>query len=752
MAFSSEKEKNRYIKNRMNRRRGSEMSNREDQKIVKDASTVNYDYIVCKDYRTYIEAFFVSNFLKEKSGRGLKILTNCDFNHNLEKNINELRQIVFGENDFNNCIDRLTEFCLALDEKYTTSTYDLSKEPWLIQLNQIMSEFSLDKRELEFLTILFHLEYGRGFNSAIENCRANSFKEYLALLESFFGFSPRYFNGILNEGMALVELGIIEIDWNTMRDFGDAIEISGNLIAAVNSADSNKNAMSFFYEIEKNSKLPINSFQAYQSEVDKVKKILKKSIDNNIKGINILLYGPPGTGKTEFAKSLANDLNAELAIVENSSSSSSRIMTRFARSQEGLSSWLFSIKLCGKMAKKLGNCIMFLDDADSLLLLDDESHHRHRFSSKHRSNLLKLLEENEVPIIWVVNFESGIDIAVKRRFAWNIEFKQPTAKERIQIWDNLISSKGLASQINENDVKRLAFTYEAQPAIIENSLSIGQLLSDGAIKIQDIEDSLIKSLTLINNVSKDFFNGANKSVAKNYSLDLINTNVPLQNLIRSAQEFANTPKDKKRFKSLCMCFMGLSGTGKTEFVKHLGALLHKKVIFKKASDIQHFIISKTEMNLAEAFKEAENEDAILFLDEVDSFLFNRQNATHSWQVSEVNEILTQMESFSGIFIGATNCKNNLDPACIRRFHFKVEFKPILNSMKIATFKSFFPAITLPSEGLRSEFYKNLVSLENLCLGDFNAVAVRTEFLNFDDPYYLLNELRHEVSAKAEVGQ
>ena len=53
------------------------------------------------------------------------------------------------------------------------------------------------------------------------------------------------------------------------------------------------------------------------------------------------------------------------------------------------------------------------------------------------------------------------------------------------------------------------------------------------------------------------------------------------------------------------------------------------------------------------------------LDEVDSFLQDRSGAYRSWEVTQVNEMLTQMESFSGIFITTTNFMTNLDKASIR---------------------------------------------------------------------------------------
>jgi len=71
--------------------------------------------------------------------------------------------------------------------------------------------------------------------------------------------------------------------------------------------------------------------------------------------------------------------------------------------------------------------------------------------------------------------------------------------------------------------------------------------------------------------------------------------------------------------------------------------------------------------------DAEREKAILFLDEADSFLRNREFANRSWEVTQVNEMLVQMENFNGIFIAATNLITNFDMAAFRRFDMKIRF-------------------------------------------------------------------------------
>ena len=76
------------------------------------------------------------------------------------------------------------------------------------------------------------------------------------------------------------------------------------------------------------------------------------------------------------------------------------------------------------------------------------------------------------------------------------------------------------------------------------------------------------------------------------------------------------------------------------------------------------------------FEEAEAEQAVLLLDEADSFLRSRRMAERNYEVSEVNEMLQGMERFAGVFICTTNLFDELDEAALRRFTFKIRFKPL----------------------------------------------------------------------------
>src|SRR5690606_37517536 len=96
-------------------------------------------------------------------------------------------------------------------------------------------------------------------------------------------------------------------------------------------------------------------------------------------------------------------------------------------------------------------------------------------------------------------------------------------------------------------------------------------------------------------------------------------------------------------------------------------------VVKRTSDLISCYVGQSEKNIAAAFSEAEQQGAILFMDEADSLFINRADAYRSWEVSQTNELLCQMENFSGVLICATNFSEHMDPAVMRRFTFKVGF-------------------------------------------------------------------------------
>ena len=106
---------------------------------------------------------------------------------------------------------------------------------------------------------------------------------------------------------------------------------------------------------------------------------------------------------------------------------------------------------------------------------------------------------------------------------------------------------------------------------------------------------------------------------------------------------------------------------------------------RQASDLMSKFVGETEQQMAAMFAEAEAEQAVLLLDEADSFLLDRRDAQRSYEISEVNEMLQGMERFRGIFICTTNLMDRLDTAALRRFTFKIRFLPLRPAQREALF-------------------------------------------------------------------
>lgn len=122
---------------------------------------------------------------------------------------------------------------------------------------------------------------------------------------------------------------------------------------------------------------------------------------------------------------------------------------------------------------------------------------------------------------------------------------------------------------------------------------------------------------------------------------------------------------------------GAPGIGKSQFARYLAMRLGMEVVQKRASDLLSCWLGDSEKRIAAAFREARTRRTMLVIDEADSLLSDRREARHSWEVSQVNEMLTWMEHHPLPFICTTNLMDRLDQASLRRFSLKLRFCSII---------------------------------------------------------------------------
>jgi SpoVK/Ycf46/Vps4 family AAA+-type ATPase len=198
-------------------------------------------------------------------------------------------------------------------------------------------------------------------------------------------------------------------------------------------------------------------------------------------------------------------------------------------------------------------------------------------------------------------------------------------------------------------------------------------------------------------------------------------------------------------RSARLCLYGPPGTGKSAFGRWLADRLGMPLLLKSASDLMSKWVGDSEKAIAAAFRQAEREGALLMLDEVDSFLREREGAQHSWEVTRVNEMLTRMESFSGVFIASTNLMEGIDAAALRRFDMKIRFGYLEATQAALMLERQCAALGL--EAPAPDVVDRVRRLALLTPGDFAALARRHRFTPFAGGAQVVEALGQECALK-----
>jgi ATPase family associated with various cellular activities (AAA) len=123
-------------------------------------------------------------------------------------------------------------------------------------------------------------------------------------------------------------------------------------------------------------------------------------------------------------------------------------------------------------------------------------------------------------------------------------------------------------------------------------------------------------------------------------------------------------------------FTGDSGTGKTLAAEVIAHELDLPFLKIDLAQLVSKWVGETEKNIDAAFREAEACHAILFFDEADTLFGKRgeiQQGSDRYAALEVGFLLQRVESFGGLAVLASNLRDEIDPAFIRRFHVLLHF-------------------------------------------------------------------------------
>ena len=583
----------------------------------------------------------------------------------------------------------------------------------------------------------------RDLRPVLVDCKAASASEAHAMLGEVAKVSPNDIAVALKPGGRLESLALIDtpIAEHNITDLGDLMRLSDRLLPILLEAYESESAMmAAFTKPAKPSELTINDYPHVEADARYLAALLKSATERKEKGVNVLIYGAPGTGKTEFAKVITALSGAELYEVE--------CFDRDGQSLSGKERYR-SLQVSQSFLKGRDNTALLFDEVEDVfpsnpsemlnMFLSDE---QHRGSVNGKAWVNQTLENNPVPTIWISNSINQIDPAYRRRFQFHLELKNPPQNVRANI-----TKKHLAGlDVSDEFVEKLATRRTLTPAQIHAAARFAQLTHgrvEGDIEAS-VEALMLKQLDRSDEAlgnKEDADKSQYRPLVTTYDVSLLNieTRHPIEKIVNALKNKGNGS----------LCFFGLPGTGKTALGEHIAKSIERPLIIKKASDLMSKYVGETEQNMAAMFKEAEQEKAVLLLDEADSFLQNRALAQRSYEVTEVNEMLQGMERFKGVFICTTNLFDRIDEAALRRFTFKIQFKPLTREQREKMFVT--EALEGNSANLTGGFCERLNKLQILTPGDFAAVKRQITLLDETlTPEEFLAQLEQEHKVKPDV--
>ena len=585
------------------------------------------------------------------------------------------------------------------------------------RLQRLAKMTALSQTDVDILELLLRYQTQSVFESMVDGiCDSRSRWHDLNIrgraLTLFLGLSPNAIAHRLRNDAPLIRAGLVCVEGD-----GDLKAVERLHRLAFAPAEAGLDVSNLLLDAAPPGELDWSDFDHVAGDRDHVETLLKGALESRAPGVNILLYGPPGTGKTEFCKTVAERLGVTLYSVGEADEDGDE-PSRGERLQE--------LRLAQRLLAQDRRSLLLFDEMEDLLtervtgsgLLGGQFALR-AHGSPSKVFMHRLLERAPAPTLWAMNDARQVSPALLRRMMFAFELRPPTSRVRMRVWERQLERHGIEAKPEE--VRALAAEFDATPGVAAGATAAARL---GSGDIETVRRG-VRSLSRVLGCGKP-----PQGAPERFDPALIRADTDPGAL---ADRIARSGAGR-----FSLCLQGPPGTGKSAWVRYLAERLGLEVLQKRTSDLLSMWVGETEQQIADAFAEARDAGAFLVFDEADSLLADRRFAQRSWEVSQVNEMLTWMESHPLPFACTTNFGDRLDPATLRRFVFKVTLDYLAPEQADAAFRCYF---TLePPACLRD--------LAALTPGDFAVVRRKAEILDLlGEPGALAEMLGKECDAK-----
>ena len=594
-------------------------------------------------------------------------------------------------------------------------------DPTAQRLQRLGKATVLEPIDIDILEVLLRYQTQPVIESMVDDIFGRASKRVAPLnvrgvaIPSLLGVSAGAVHRRLAHGAPLVSSGLVVIDSD-----GDITPVDRLRRLTTVPASAGLDVNRLLLDAAPGSELEWADFDHIAEGRDHIERLIRGALQSGTPGVNVLLYGPPGTGKTEFCKVLAERLGATLYSVGETDDLGDE-PSRRERLQDLL--------LTQRLLRRNGGSLLLFDEMEDLLsdsagggmFLFGQPLFAGTRGGSSKVYMHRLLERAPAPTLWTMNDARPVSRALLRRMMFAQELRPPTEAVRARIWTRQLEHHGIEAGPDEADA--LAREFTATPGVAAGATAAARVGGGGIDTVRRGVRGLSRVLSC---------ETPPQGTPPFFDPELIHADIDLVALTNSLVASGNP-----RFS---LCLQGPPGTGKSAFVRYLAERMGLEITQKRASDLMSMWVGETEKEISAAFAEARDTGAFLVFDEADSLLADRRFARRSWEVSQVNEMLTWMESHPLPFACTTNFAEHLDAATLRRFVFKVTLDYLSPEQVDTAFRAYF-GMASPAQA---------AALTALTPGDFAVVRKKAALLGrLDEPDALAAMLSAECTAKPD---